>query len=76
MKKNKKNAHKRQRASQKPAQKPKTQAQKLPRASLYGFHAVAEAWMNEAREIKALYATDQGLKSFEDILQKSKNPRQ
>lgn len=48
-------------------------APKLPRASLYGFHAVAEAWMNEAREIDALYVTDQGFKSFEDVLQQAKN---
>lgn len=41
---------------------------RLPRASLYGFHAVSEAWMNEERSIEALYVTDQGLKTFEDLL--------
>ena len=52
---------------------PRSAPSKLPRASLYGFHAVSKAWMNGDREIKALYATDQGLKSFEDILQKGRS---
>ncbi|MFK7840463.1 MAG: 23S rRNA (guanosine(2251)-2'-O)-methyltransferase RlmB [Bdellovibrionales bacterium] len=48
--------------------KPKIRTEKVTRASLYGFHAVAEAWMNEARSIEALYATEQGLKSLESVL--------
>lgn len=46
---------------------------RLKRASLYGFHAVAEAWLNEDREIEALYVTDQGLKSLENIIQQAQN---
>lgn len=75
--KNPKNFHK-GKSQQKPSHKPKSREHdksgpRLPRASLYGFHAVHEAWLNEARDISALYVTDQGLKSFEDILQKAQN---
>jgi len=52
---------------------PRQASSKLPRASLYGFHAVAEAWMNEERVIEALYATDQGLKSLDAVLGKAQN---
>jgi len=48
------------------------QSPRGPRASLYGFHAVAEAWMNEDRNIEALYVTEAGLKSFEDVLMRGK----
>jgi 23S rRNA (guanosine2251-2'-O)-methyltransferase len=41
---------------------------KLTRASLFGFHAVREAWLNPAREIQALYATDQGAESFKETI--------
>ncbi len=67
----------RQRPNPKPqanaaAHKPHTHAPKLARAGLYGFHAVAEAWLNEDRDVQALYATDQGLKSFEEVLQRAR----
>ena len=45
---------------------------KLPRASLYGFHAVCEAWLNEDRSIERLYVTDAGLKSFEETLERAR----
>ena len=48
-------------------QKTKTSA----KPGLYGFHAVREAWLNPARQVLALYATDQGLKSFETVIQDS-----
>ena len=41
-------------------------------ASLYGFHAVSEAWLNEGRQIKALYMTEQAQASFDPILAKGK----
>jgi 23S rRNA (guanosine2251-2'-O)-methyltransferase len=42
---------------------------KLPqRPMLYGFHAVCAAWRNPERSIQALYATEAGLKSFEETL--------
>ena len=88
MKKNNKHSHKhaKGRASQKSFDKSKPRAErpkqtreqksrspKLPRASLYGFHAVCEAWVNEERSIEALYVTDQGLKSFEGILSQAQS---
>lgn len=39
------------------------------RPSLYGFHAVGEAWLNPVRDIKSLLITDQALKGFENHLQ-------
>jgi len=59
--------------NQQKSNEPRAGGPKLPRASLYGFHAVAEAWMNEAREIEAFYVSEQGLKSFEDILERARN---
>ena len=57
--------------------KPKTQNLKPkthhPKANLFGFHAVHEAWLNEDRHIKTLYATEAGLKTFDDILPKAKH---
>jgi len=84
MKKNNKHSKKhpqgkmKAKASQKPRERgpsrqERTNSPKLPRASLYGFHAVSEAWMNAERDIHALYATDQGLKTFEDIMGKAQN---
>lgn len=40
--------------------------QKLP--TLYGFHAVREAWLNPERTIETLYITNQSLKGFETTL--------
>lgn len=36
------------------------------RPSLYGFHAVREAWLNPLREVKALLLTDQSARGFDD----------
>ncbi len=44
-----------------------------PRASLYGFHAVREAWLNPERVVEALYVTDQSLKGFESVIQEAKS---
>ncbi len=35
------------------------------KASLFGIHAVREAWRNPERQVRALYATEQALKNFE-----------
>jgi 23S rRNA (guanosine2251-2'-O)-methyltransferase len=40
-----------------------------PRASLFGFHAVREAWLNPERKIHALYIDD--LREFEPVLQEA-----
>ncbi len=68
MKKNNRN-HKK--FKKKPAQPSAQKANTIPqrsRASLYGFHAVEQAWLNAQRHIDALYVTDAGLKSFEATL--------
>lgn len=36
--------------------------------TLYGFHAVREAWLNEARTIHTLYLTDQAQRGFEQTI--------
>jgi 23S rRNA (guanosine2251-2'-O)-methyltransferase len=72
MKKNNKYDAKRGKGKPKQAkQKPQAPKPKLPRASLYGFHAVSEAWMNEDRDIQGLYATEQGLRTFEETLKRA-----
>ena len=48
-------------------------APKGPRPTLFGFHAVAEAWLNPARNIEVLYATTQGKNSFADIIQEAQS---
>lgn len=50
----------------------------LSKPSLYGLHAVREAWLNPAREIDALYITAQAEKSFAQSIKdaaKLKRPR-
>ena len=42
------------------------------RPTLYGFHAVREAWLNPERVIEALYLTDQAIKGFESTVQEAK----
>ncbi len=37
-------------------------------ASLWGAHAVTEAWKNPARTIRTLYITEQALKEFKSVL--------
>lgn len=46
---------------------------KLQRPSLFGFHAVSEAFLNEDRSVEALYITDQAGAGFEDILIEAKS---
>ncbi len=43
-----------------------------PRPALYGLHAVREAWLNPQRRVRALYLSDAGTGSFENILRESK----
>ncbi len=43
-----------------------------PRPSLFGFHAVSEAWLNPARQIEALYVTENAAPGFEEILAKAR----
>ncbi len=40
-------------------------------ASLWGTHAVREAWLNPARHIRTLYVTEQALKDFQPTLQEA-----
>ncbi len=49
------------------------EAQKTTRASLYGFHAVREAWLNPARKIQALYVADTAAAGFEPVLREAQN---
>jgi 23S rRNA (guanosine2251-2'-O)-methyltransferase len=42
--------------------------QRLAQADLYGFHAVRAAWLNEARQVQALYCTQNALEGFEEAL--------
>jgi 23S rRNA (guanosine2251-2'-O)-methyltransferase len=44
-----------------------------PRASLYGFHAVREAWLNPERKIHTLYINDQSVKGFEDTIKEAQS---
>ena len=46
--------------------KPSKNKQKPP--SLYGFHAVREAWLNENRTIHAFYITNQAERGFEETM--------
>lgn len=36
--------------------------------NFYGFHAVREAWLNEVRQVHALYVTEQSAKGFEEAV--------
>lgn len=47
---------------------PRSDRPKLPRASLYGIHAVLEAWQNPARIIDKLYLSDQTASQLESKL--------
>lgn len=40
-------------------------------ANLFGFHAVSEAWFNPARQVHALYLTDNAVAGFEKLSGKS-----
>ena len=49
------------------------QGSKLRGASLYGLHAVREAFLNEERNVETLYCTSAGLSSFEDIMRQAQS---
>ncbi|MCB1782819.1 MAG: 23S rRNA (guanosine(2251)-2'-O)-methyltransferase RlmB [Alphaproteobacteria bacterium] len=56
----------------------KNHHQKSPKPSapkhaptLYGAHAVREAWLNPARDVQALYLTPQSVRGFEALLQEA-----
>ena len=60
-------------AQNKPSNKIQRRVQsKEPRPSLYGVHAVQEAWLNENRVVDALYATNQALNGFADALNEAR----
>lgn len=42
-------------------------------ATLWGVHAVTEAWLNPERRIKALHITELMVKEFEPVLQKARD---
>lgn len=44
-------------------------------ADLWGFHAVREAWLNPAREITALYVTEQALTGLKDAIEVAQKSR-
>lgn len=56
---------------QKHAHTHKTVALSGPRPSLFGTHAVTEAWLNKARACETLYVTAQSLNGFQDTLHKA-----
>ncbi|MCC6597791.1 MAG: 23S rRNA (guanosine(2251)-2'-O)-methyltransferase RlmB [Alphaproteobacteria bacterium] len=43
----------------------------LARADLYGFHAVSAAWLNEERQIQALYVCDQALEGLKPVMEEA-----
>ena len=43
----------------------------MQKPSLYGFHAVHEAWLNPQRDIQALYITPQAQKGFEETIKQA-----
>ncbi len=45
------------------------------RVNLFGFHAVAAAWQNPARNFEALYLTDQAAEGFEETLRGAQSLR-
>lgn len=45
------------------------------RPSLYGFHAVEQAWLNPNREVKALLITEAALKGFEIQIKQAQKQR-
>lgn len=50
----------------------KNNKHKNTRPSLYGFHAVREAWLNEERQVHALYLTEQSKQGFEAVFKEGK----
>ena len=50
----------------------KNNKHKNARPSLYGFHAVREAWLNPERQVHALYLTDQSKQGFDAVFKEGK----
>lgn len=78
--KNKKNAktHKaaEQRGNSRPRRsekQPQQGAQRHDAPSLYGFHAVREAWLNPERQVKALYMTQNAVDDFVRVIEEAKS---
>lgn len=75
--KNKRNSHKQpqkhthKQGARKPKRddKPKNQ----PKISLFGAHAVTEAWLNPKRHIHDLFITDKALDGFDNALRRAQN---
>jgi len=42
------------------------------KASVFGLHAVREAWLNEERVIKTLYITEEALKEFSAVIEEGR----
>lgn len=57
----------------KPFKKPATVNPGLPKASLYGLHAVREAFLNPKRRIEKLYITENTLPGFENVIKEASN---
>ncbi len=63
-----------------PGKKPEWRQEKKPEkgkriaASLWGYHAVREAWLNPARTVRGLYITETALRQFEDVIGQRKTP--
>jgi 23S rRNA (guanosine2251-2'-O)-methyltransferase len=50
----------------------KSEARKIDRLSLFGMHAVREAWLNPLRQIDGLYITESMMKDFEPHIHAAK----
>lgn len=71
-KKNKQQAYKKPKKQFQKPHKATELKKRLKAASLYGFHGVCEAWLNENRVVEALYCTESGLNGFESVLQQAR----
>ncbi|MGQ0526717.1 MAG: 23S rRNA (guanosine(2251)-2'-O)-methyltransferase RlmB [Alphaproteobacteria bacterium] len=54
-------------------ERPKHESFASLKPTLFGFHAVSEAWLNPARRIEALYITENAATGFEEIFKKAKS---
>lgn len=46
--------------------------QRGPQPTLFGFHAVREAWLNPERDVQALYLTPQSKNGFESVMKEAR----
>lgn len=73
--KNKPHKHNKTHKVGKPVFKQTSHNKEMPRKAtptLFGIHAVREAWLNKRRRIKALYITDTTLESFSSVIDEAK----